>query len=179
MFKPAFFKSSQVSSQVKGKNLFQVKSRSSQVRPEFWSSHQVKSSSEAAWTPLGWRLPQCAGVPPEHGAGPGLPGTPPRLGPGPEQGDLRHLHQAQATRPRQHHLHSALDNLPTKNHFWQKIKRKVLEITFERKKIQFFRRCQNDGCEVSQLFYSVSKQPQNFIWKKTQFLLYSNGTLPL
>ena len=42
---------------------------------------------------------------------------------------------------------------------------KVLEETFERKKIQFFRRCQNDGCEVSQLYYSVSKPPPNFLYE--------------
>ena len=42
---------------------------------------------------------------------------------------------------------------------------KVLEVTFERKKIQFFRRCQNDGCEVLQLYYSVSKQPPTFLYE--------------
>ena len=41
----------------------------------------------------------------------------------------------------------------------------ILEVTFERKKIQFFRRCQNDGCEVSQLYYSVSKQPPTFLYE--------------
>ena len=45
------------------------------------------------------------------------------------------------------------------------VTRKVLEVTFERKKIQFFRRCQNDGCEVSQLYYSVSKQPPTFLYE--------------
>ena len=38
----------------------------------------------------------------------------------------------------------------------------VLKVTFELKKIQFFRMCQNDGCKVSQLYYSVSKPPPNF-----------------
>ena len=41
----------------------------------------------------------------------------------------------------------------------------TLEVTFERKKIQFFRRCQNDGCEVSQLYYLVSKQPPTFLYE--------------
>ena len=41
----------------------------------------------------------------------------------------------------------------------------ILEVTFERKKIQFFRRCQNDGCEVSQLYYLVSKHPPNFLYE--------------
>ena len=41
----------------------------------------------------------------------------------------------------------------------------ILEVTFELKKIQFFKRCQNDCCEVSQLYYSVSKPPQNFLYE--------------
>ena len=41
----------------------------------------------------------------------------------------------------------------------------ILEVTFEQKKIQFFRRCQNDGCKVSQLYYLVSKQPPNFLYE--------------
>ena len=44
--------SSQASSHVAGQNLGQVKSRSSQVDHLFWSSHQVKSSSQAACPPL-------------------------------------------------------------------------------------------------------------------------------
>ena len=41
----------------------------------------------------------------------------------------------------------------------------ILEVTFEQKKIQFFSRCQNDGCEVLQLYYSVSKQPPTFLYE--------------
>ena len=41
----------------------------------------------------------------------------------------------------------------------------VLKVTFELKNIQFFRRCQNDGCEILQLYYSVSKQPLNFLYE--------------
>ena len=41
----------------------------------------------------------------------------------------------------------------------------ILEVTFERKNIQFFRRCQNEGCKVSQLYYLVSKQPPNFLYE--------------
>ena len=41
----------------------------------------------------------------------------------------------------------------------------VLKVTFELKKIQFFRRCQNDGCVVSQLYYLVSKQPPTFLYE--------------
>ena len=41
----------------------------------------------------------------------------------------------------------------------------ILEVTFEQKKTQFFRRCQNDSCEVSQFYYSVSKQPPTFIYE--------------
>ena len=45
----------------------------------------------------------------------------------------------------------------------------ILEVTFERKKIKFFRRCQNDGCEVLQLYYSVSKQPTTFLYEIISF----------
>ena len=41
----------------------------------------------------------------------------------------------------------------------------ILEVTFERKKIQFFRRCQNDGCELLQLCYLVSKQSPTFLYE--------------
>ena len=43
--------SSQASSPVSGRNFRQVKSRSSQVSQLFWSSQQVKSSSQAACPP--------------------------------------------------------------------------------------------------------------------------------
>ena len=41
----------------------------------------------------------------------------------------------------------------------------ILEVSFERKKIKKFRRRQNDGCKVSQLYYSVSKQPPTFLYE--------------
>ena len=41
----------------------------------------------------------------------------------------------------------------------------ILEVTFEQKKIPFFRRCQNNGCEVLQLNYLVSKQPPTFLYE--------------
>ena len=33
----------------------------------------------------------------------------------------------------------------------------ILKVTFERKKIKYFKRCQNDGCKVLNLYYLVSK----------------------
>ena len=60
----------------------------------------------------------------------------------------------------------------------------VLKVTFELKKIQFFRRCQNYGCEVSQLYYSVSKPPPNFLYEiinskreKKPTKIYENHTI--
>ena len=41
----------------------------------------------------------------------------------------------------------------------------ILGVTFERKKIEFFRRCQNDSCKVLHLYYSVSKKPQTFLYE--------------
>ena len=41
----------------------------------------------------------------------------------------------------------------------------ILEVTFEQKKTQFFRRCQNHSCEVLQFYYSVSKQPPTFLYE--------------
>ena len=41
----------------------------------------------------------------------------------------------------------------------------ILEVTFEREEIQFFISCQNDGCEVLQLYYLVSKQPPTVLYE--------------
>ena len=41
----------------------------------------------------------------------------------------------------------------------------ILEVAFEREEIQFFISCQNDGCEVLQLYYLVSKQPPTVLYE--------------
>ena len=41
----------------------------------------------------------------------------------------------------------------------------ILEVTFEREEIKFFISCQNDGCEVLQLYYLVSKQPPTVLYE--------------
>ena len=49
----------------------------------------------------------------------------------------------------------------------KKIKRYIsdLRINFWTKRDKFFIRCQNDGCKVLQLYYSVSKQAPTFLYE--------------
>ena len=39
----------------------------------------------------------------------------------------------------------------------------VLKVTFEQKKVKFFRRCQIDRIDVTQLYYPISKQSQTIL----------------